>query len=445
LARWVEEMPPPAVLTRQTSGACLREFALRHVFARDLVAAQGDGLLTLTGLEAPLELAGCVLIPPQRPSPTGIIEALEEARGVAGDVVAIDGPEYTPAAGFARELGIGLRATGLRAVVNLNLATPPSWADDLAEGPLFAGQCRPPDLARRAALSDALADECLALGPSRVRVDWHLGERDFAPEGEGRLLGLARRAADGAPLAFVFDRPRRPTAFGEGLDRIHPAMLLTVGLHLPRLIEQIGPSAEPAVFVRKLGSLARLALSAAVQKRDFLRRHSHGRPALARVFLLERARLVVVPVGLEAAVQTLAGRGLGAGGPGLELAREIVLRFRDVLQRDGQACRLEACLDSAAEFTIHDRADAAAPALASVAGLTPWDASAPIKGQLRAAGALHGTAGGGSMALLTPDRPPSAEDLVALLRYAWQQTDVVRLILPRLPNPHIANPLFPDM
>jgi len=40
---------------------------------------------------------------------------------------------------------------------------------------------------------------------------------------------------------------------------------LTVGLHLPQLIEQSGPSVAPELFLRKLGSLARLALSAAGQ------------------------------------------------------------------------------------------------------------------------------------------------------------------------------------
>ena len=41
--------------------ACVRGYTLQTVFARDLAAAQGDGLLTLTGLEAPCELAGCVM------------------------------------------------------------------------------------------------------------------------------------------------------------------------------------------------------------------------------------------------------------------------------------------------------------------------------------------------------------------------------------------------
>jgi hypothetical protein len=455
LTRWVEEVPPPAVLAWRTSGACLREFSLRAVFARDLVAAQSEGLLTLAGLEAPLELAGCVLAPSGSRT-CGLIEAVEEVRSTAGHLLAIDGPEYAladasspgPAAEFVRELAIGLRSTGLRTVVNLNCATPPPWADDVTEGPLFAGQHRRPDAQHRAALTDVLLEECLSLAAlaGKVRVDWHLGAHDFTPDGEERLLNLARRTADGAPLAFVLDRSRRPVPLAEGLDRAHPAVLLTIGLHLPRLIERIENPPEPAVFLHKLGSLVRLALSAAVQKRDFLRRHGHGRPALTRGFLLERARLVIVPVGLEATVAALLGRGLCAGMPSLDLGRQIILRLRDVVQRDGQAYRLDVCLDSAVDCFLGEASREGPPTLAEVAGLTPWDASATAKSQLRTAGSFHAAAGGGSMAVLAPaGLPLTAEAVVELLRYAWQQTDVVRLRFLRMPDPPIGGNLFPEV
>ena len=59
---------------------------------------------------------------------------------------------------------------------------------------------------------------------------------------------------------------KEPVALAEGLDRQHSAVLLAVGLHLPRLIAQCGPQIDPPLFLRKLDSLARLALSAATQK-----------------------------------------------------------------------------------------------------------------------------------------------------------------------------------
>src|SRR5581483_11751971 len=70
---------------------------------------------------------------------------------------------------------------------------------------------------------------------------------------------------------------------------------------------------------------ARMALSAGVQKRAFLRRLKRDWPA----FLLDRARVVVVPVGLEQFPEPL----------------EIIPHLADVLKHDGQACHLDACLD----------------------------------------------------------------------------------------------------
>jgi hypothetical protein len=413
--------------------ACLRGYTLQTVFTRDLVAAGHDGLLTLTGLEAPLELAGCVL---ERPSIStegrqaggaGLVETIEAARLLAGSFVALDGPEHSLALAdggdgtvvdYVRELGIGLRATGLAAVVNLNCAVPPAWADDLAEGPLFAGLQRTPEPRRLSDLADGLLDHLLrsAPNPDRLRVDWHLAERDFQPEGRERLLALARRAIEGAALAFTFDRPRRPVHLAEGLDRRHPAVLLAVGLHLPALVRQVGAGGEPAVFLQKLGSLARLALAAAVQKRDFLRRHSQDRPALTRGFLLDRARLAAAPIGLSE-----VARALGGASP--DIVRQTVQTLRDVLRHDGGACRLETCLDNLRED------------LAS--GLTAWDGTVPVKEQLRTAGVLQGVAETGTAAVLVPEgRLPAPEQVADWLRWAWQRTEVVRVRLLRVAEPH---------
>src|SRR4051794_23662146 len=54
---------PPGMPLAEVLPACARSYTLQAVFARDLVAAQADGLLTLTGLEAPGELEGFVLGP----------------------------------------------------------------------------------------------------------------------------------------------------------------------------------------------------------------------------------------------------------------------------------------------------------------------------------------------------------------------------------------------
>jgi hypothetical protein len=432
---------------------CRRDFTLRTVFTRDLAAAHADGLLTLTGLESPLELASCVLGLPDLPWEPGLLlQALEQVRTLAGRFIALDGPEYLLAQDHsfldaarrcARELAGGLRLSGLGAVVNLNGSAPPRWGDELAAGPLFADQRPTWDGQRLDAIRDVLLEQLLPAEAAHVRVDWHLGEGDFPPDPSElhreRLTRLVRRALETPSLTFVFDRPRRPLALAEGLDRRHAAVLLSVGLNLPALAQMPGVRGNPEVFLQKLGSLARLALSAAVQKRDFLRRYTAGRAALGQGFLLDRARLVVVPIGLEAAVSVLLGRGLCEGKAAAELGRRIVQRLREVLRQDGQTGYLDSCLEGMGlgSFWVNETTPVALSLAAppAVAGLTPWDENATPRNQLRAAGLLHAAAEIGTAGvLLSPQRPPSAEAVLELLRFAWQQTDVVRLRLLRVPQ-----------
>lgn len=463
LAQWVQTLPSPASLAWRTASACLRDYTLREVYARDLVAAQADGLLTLTGLDTPLELAAQVLgIGGTRTA--DLVETVEEARSLAGEYVALDGPEYLLArAGtakgavreFLRALAVGLRLTRLQAVINLNCALPPPWAEVLAEGPLFEQHRQGPETQETADLLDQLLEALLVPGALRsaVRVDWHLSERDFVTDKMAGLLRLARRALEGVPLAFAFDRPRRPVALAEGLDRQHPAVLLIVGLHLPRLLEQSGPRIDPPLFLRKLDSLARLALSAATQKRDFLRRHNYNRPNVHRGFVLDRARLVVVPVGLDHAVQTLLGHSFGSGGSAREFAQQVVHCLHSVLRKDAQASMLDTCVDSTLAYQLAPAgqeweqldagkqlwpiSDGRWPTTREAAGLTPWDPTTTMKDQLLSAGLLHAAAGTGTAALLlTEERPISPDELVQLLRYAWQQTAVTRIrFLRKVPQP----------
>jgi hypothetical protein len=173
-----------------------------------------------------------------------------------------------------------------------------------------------------------------------------------------------------------------------------------------------------------------------VQKRDFLRRLEKARPpapgegpAVTSGFLLDRARLVVAPLGLDHVVQAFGERALCAGGAALDLGRQILLRLRDVLRQDGRAAQMDTCLDGPFSFRLDD---APGEGAGSVAGLTPWGPAAPVKAQLRAGGVLHGVAEHGTLALFLPaEDPPVPEILADWLRSAWQQTDLVRLRLLR--------------
>jgi hypothetical protein len=229
------------------------------------------------------------------------------------------------------------------------------------------------------------------------------------------------------------------------LNRKHPSVLQVVCLHLPRLADVPGVAADPAVFVQKLPSLARLALSAGTQKRAFLRLHSRGADGsvtcLGRGFLLDRARLLVVPVGLEDVVRRLIGEGLCVKA-GLELARQIVQRLRAVVEGEGAAVGLNAGLDGlGGRMDEWEKDIAQAPAeplsapanAAEVAGITPWDANSAPYSQVRAAGQLHAAAGGGTAVVVLPaERAVSNHQVADLLHFAWRQTEVSRLRLIRL-------------
>ncbi len=437
LLRFPDGATPASVLAEAA-----RQFSLRHVFARDLAAAHADGLLVLTGLDHPGELEGCVIGPPPHlVGSEGLSDAVEVAGRVAGRFVVLDGPEHSPvitddagARAFATELNIGLRVSGLNAIVNLNAAAAPQWAGELARGPLFAEPAVGGSGQQRADAADALLAEILRGSGGRALVDWHLAAPDFAAPGRARLEHVAGAALAGAAVAFTFDRPKRPVALAEGIDRANPAVLLTVGLALPRLAERTGVKGNAALFLRKVASLARLALSAATQKRAFLRKLERTRaagapdgPAVSAGFLLDRARLIVAPVGLDGVARAFTGKGLADGGDALELGKEVVAGILDVLRHDGRQSLLQACLDGPSSFAL----EGAGTGLPEVAGLTPWGA-AGMRDQARAAGSLHELCGCGTLALFVPeDRPPAAAEAVEWLRLAWQRSDVVRLRIVR--------------
>jgi hypothetical protein len=325
----------------------LQTQTLRTVFGPDICAAHQAGLLTIRGLNAPHQFAGCVLGPP---SAAGFAETLEAAREIAGEVVALDSPEYhlaelgasdsSSVAAFVHQLTLGIRRTGLRLIVNLNHAHPPTWATELAPGPLFATQ-RPVVSARElAAIRMELLRQLLTVDVRLpLRIDWHLGASDFAPEAMGVLEPVAGLALSYTRLAFTFDRPRQPVHLAEGLTRADPTVLLTVELNLPRLLQQPGAGDGTEQFLTKLGTLARLALSAAKQKREHLRRRAESHPLLNEGLRLERARLVVVPVGLENALRALAD------GEPSEMVKQVLKQLRGVLAQGGQPLRLAAVVD----------------------------------------------------------------------------------------------------
>ena len=69
-----------------------------------------------------------------------------------------------------------------------------------------------------------------------------------------------------------------------------------------------------------------------------------------------------------------------------------------------------------------------------VAGLTCWEMGADPRTQIKKAGRLH-TAGPGTAAVfLVQDHPPSPEEIVDLLSFAWKSSEVARLRFLRIPH-----------
>jgi hypothetical protein len=427
LKRLVTATPSEPDLARQLGWACLRAYSLREVFGPELVAAHDQGLITLSNLETPQELAGLVLAAGEPH------QAVAEAREVAGQFVAVDGPEHVLTGdprSTARQLQSALRTAGLWAVVNLNAATPPNWAGNLADGPLFADRSALLAGTPIGEVADHLLEQLLEshtgskMTSGAVRVDWHLAAADFESSRAGWLLHLARRALDGSRLAFVMDRSNRPVSLAEGIDRRHPVLLMTVALNLPNLADQAGVRRNPAIFLQKLGSLARIAVSAGVQKREFLRNQATRHPAITRGFLLDRARLMVEPVGLELAVRSMLGVGLCASQEALDLARHTVEQIGVALENDGRSRHLEVCLDGPASFSCEGPASSD-----SVSGLTRCDMNISPLEQVRVAESLHAQS---VVVLLPAERLPAAESLADLLRHVWRKTGIARVRFKRL-------------
>jgi hypothetical protein len=403
-----------------------------EIYPPNLAAAEREGLLHFFDFDCPRELAGGVLTPAPAADGTpaaGWVEAIEETRQRIGRYIAIDGPEYVLANpgspgqswSWVRELRIGLRLTGLQAIVNVNCQRPPDSALANADGPLFAASGAQ-ESPRYSHVRDSLLEYLVDGASDNLRVDWHLSDRDFEPARRGRLLRMAKRVIEGAPITFVPDRRGRPIALAEGLDRDHTVAAGVVGISLTRLAEIVGTGTgaptDPTRYLSKLGALARLALGAGRARREFLRRH--GRPQAAQGFSIHRGRLVVVPIGLDDVVRQVTGQPLTEEGPGLNFARQIMQSLRTAIASPSSG-DISACLDSA-------------PPVASNTGRTNVSAGAkgpavgPVRQQVRVAGALQSEIQAGTAEVRLPDnRLWTPDEIAQLLWLCWRQPGIVRV------------------
>jgi hypothetical protein len=95
-------------------------------------------------------------------------------------------------------------------------------------------------------------------------------------------------------------------------------------------------------MIAKLPSLAHMAVSAGVQKRNYLRRRH---PDLSRAFLLERARLVIEPWDLEDVVGAIAGAGVNESKLALDAGRRVLQTLRNAAVQAGQSAGLDVVVE----------------------------------------------------------------------------------------------------
>jgi hypothetical protein len=188
-------------------------------------------------------------------------------------------------------------------------------------------------------------------------------------------------------------------------------VLQWVGLNLSTLLARQGRVLDQETFLAKAMSLARLAASAGVQKRDYLRRHGRlERPA----FLLDRAHTVLHLIGLREVAERLLPQNPTDTAVIIPFAQELARRLETALAHEARVIHLRCLADDPPPDVL-----AACPQPEQ-----EW------KAQLKQAGRWHAACGRGTAALpLTGGSAPDAGEFVELLQYAWKQTAVGRLRL----------------
>jgi ATP cone domain len=393
---------------------CRRAYALRGVFARDVAAAAEEGLLHLDDLDSPATLAS-VIVETARLTELPWWPSLDDWRGMAGRRWIVDSPEAicTPRMHPALTPHLCERLLALPTLAQRDVELHLNAAATVHDvSPLFAAVEEEPSRQAQSGFLDGLLERWKALPAAQLpAIAWHLGEDSFHEEAQRRQLhDLLRQALQGRPIRFVFDRPRSPVALAEGLDRKCPGVLLEVGLDLAALAARPEVKRDGATLLKKLPSLAYLAVSAARQKRDYLRNLPETSP-LKRQFLIERAAALVTPLGLDEAVRGLTGEGLAHSPLALDFALRILHTLKTTLQEAGRSILLDLRLDG--------------PALSAA----DWNL-APQR-QFEIAGILHARAGAGTMTQLLAEDQADAERLAELLQWAWTATSVVRVQLQR--------------
>jgi hypothetical protein len=424
------------------------EFSLHELVSRDVANAERRGLISVQGLGAPSTLAAvpmdCGSLARQslgfRHSIVQFGELLARSIGSCSRVLAIDRVESWLAlvaepgdtAGrlaeqFWNELWSRLRYCSLPCVLNLYGGMPPGADAAHGVGPLFSQQ----PLSAEREFAGAVSREILDLfrrdaGEWRnLRLDWHWVR---APDPvQTALRGhIARVVDEGHHVAIAFDR--EPAPLGEGLRRLREVarpVLDYVGVSLPVLWHDAGCPRSLVALEEGLRHALGLAVRAAVQKREFIRRLPSG----AHQSAVDQALVAIYPIGLDWTVRQLVGRGGGEDEGALKLCETIVQFLRDSAGREARHFALGVVIDHPVDTPRQANGESRlGEPDQRICGLVPTGDNVGMRRRIHAAGRLHTIAQAGTVSYLrNPQVRESHDQLIDLLEWTLRNTDLVRL------------------
>ena len=280
--------------------------------------------------------------------------------------------------------------------VHLHASVPPTPAEPM--GPLFAADAMP-----QTATSDRWVAALAAAG-ERLLPIWHW----HGPAVEQSVfLETTRRL--GGRGGVLFDRPRRPSVLSRGTNRERPAVLQEIELDLPKLLDLPEIAGRAEKLLEKLPSLSRLAISAAGQKRKYLRRHAEH---LGRAFLLDRAVVRLIPIGLDAVVRRLMSVGVTETKLARSFGRRILASLASPLDAEHRRTALNLSLAAPVEPIAIDGPEARNQ-------LSAW--SEIVRGHTD-----------GVLTFAWPESPHDQPiELMPLLEFVYEETDIAGFVWSR--------------
>jgi hypothetical protein len=453
----------PTLASRLVAGRIWRDFALNEVVSREVADADRRGLLRIHGLDSPATLAAscvdcCSLIRLARGSRESITQfgsALSQTVESTASLLAIDGiepwltliaePKDSPAELaelFWIELQSRLRNSPTHCVLNLYGGLPQDGNPLLGAGPLFSEQ----PLSAEREFAGAVSQELLGLFQRdgrdwpNLRVDWHWY---LAPDPvQSALTGrLMRVIAEGHSVAVVYDRG--PVALGEGLRRLGESVrpvLDYVGISLPHLWRDAGsPRALPALE-DGLRQTIQLAIRAAIQKREFVRRliiekgdKSNSSTQIGLIPFFDSAVVALFPVGLDWTVRQLVGKTFAEDEGALRLAETLVRYLREAAEREARHFALGVAIDAPppsdpiAAVPSRTRDSEIGPRLEGMNSCAP---TIGLRRHIHATGRLHAIAQAGTLICPRAAVPlESIDRLMETIDWACRNAELVRLRL----------------